>query len=35
MTNIDHCKQKKFLYEYPLHWVLLPIKNAQENSALQ
>jgi hypothetical protein len=26
-TNISQYKQKTFLYEYPLHWVLLPTKN--------
>jgi hypothetical protein len=24
VTNTFHCKQKTLLYEYPLHWVLLP-----------
>jgi hypothetical protein len=25
-TNTSHSKQNTFLYEYPFHWVLLPIK---------
>jgi hypothetical protein len=32
-TNTSHNKQEIFLYEYPLHFVLLPTKNAQQNSA--
>jgi hypothetical protein len=24
MTNTSHIKQERFLYEYPLHWVLRP-----------
>jgi hypothetical protein len=24
ITDTSHCKQEIFLYEYPLHWVLLP-----------
>jgi hypothetical protein len=31
-TNNSHRKQETFLYEYLLHLVLLPIKNAQPNS---
>jgi hypothetical protein len=26
VTNTSHRKQKTFLYEHPLHWVLLPTK---------
>jgi hypothetical protein len=26
MTNTSHRKQETFLYEYPLHWILLPTK---------
>jgi hypothetical protein len=34
-TSTSKHKQETFLYEYPLHWVLLPIKNAQENEVLR
>jgi hypothetical protein len=34
-TNTSHRKQETFLYEYPLHCVLLPTKNAQQNAALR
>jgi hypothetical protein len=34
-TNTPHRKEKIFIYEYPLHLVLLPTKNAQENAAPQ
>jgi hypothetical protein len=34
-TNNYHRKQETFLYEYPLHYVLLPTKNAQQNAAFQ
>jgi hypothetical protein len=32
-TNTSNCKEETFLYEYPLHWVLLSTKknNAQRN----
>jgi hypothetical protein len=33
-TNTSHRKQETFIYEYPLHRVLLPIKKAQQNAAL-
>jgi hypothetical protein len=29
-TNTSHCKQKTLLYEYTLHWVLLPTKSTIE-----
>jgi hypothetical protein len=29
-TDITHHKQETFLYECPLHWVLLPTRNAQQ-----
>jgi hypothetical protein len=29
VTNTSHCKQETFIYEYPLHWVLLPTKDIQ------
>jgi hypothetical protein len=31
-TNTSHRKQETFLYEYPLHWVLLPIKEAHNRT---
>jgi hypothetical protein len=31
-TNTSHRKEERFLYEYPLQWVLLPTKN--ENRTL-
>jgi hypothetical protein len=34
-TNTTHRKQETFLYEYPLHRVILPTKNAQQNAALR
>jgi hypothetical protein len=34
-TNTSHRKQETFLYEYPLHWVILPTNNAQQNAALR
>jgi hypothetical protein len=34
-TNTSHRKQGTFIYEYPLHWAPLPIKNAQQNAALR
>jgi hypothetical protein len=34
-TNTCHRKQKTFLYEYTLHWVLLPTTNAQKNATLR
>jgi hypothetical protein len=33
-TNTSHHKQGTFLYEYPLHLVLLPTRNAHQNTAL-
>jgi hypothetical protein len=33
-TNTSHRKQETFLYEYPLHGVLLATKNAQQKAAL-
>jgi hypothetical protein len=35
MKNTSHCKHETFIYEYPLHWVLLPIKIAQKDAALR
>jgi hypothetical protein len=35
VTNTSHRKQETFHYEYPLHWVLLPTKNAQQNATLR
>jgi hypothetical protein len=35
MMNTSQHKQQTFLYEYPLHWAPLPMKNAQQNTALQ
>jgi hypothetical protein len=34
-TDTSRHKQETFLYEYPLHWVILPTKNAQQNAALR
>jgi hypothetical protein len=34
-TNTSQRKQKTFLYKYPLRYVLLPTKNAQQNAALR
>jgi hypothetical protein len=34
VANTSHHKQETFLYEYPLNWVLLPTKTAQQNAAL-
>jgi hypothetical protein len=34
-TNTSHHKQETFLSGYPLHWVLLPTENTQQNAALQ
>jgi hypothetical protein len=30
----SHRKKETFLYEYPLHLVILPTENAQQNAAL-
>jgi hypothetical protein len=30
-TNTSYRKQETFNYEYSLHWVVLPIKNAKQN----
>jgi hypothetical protein len=36
VKNTSHRKQETFLYEYYLHWVILPTKkNARHNAALQ
>jgi hypothetical protein len=32
VTNTSHHKWETFLYEYPLHWVLLHTKDAQQNT---
>jgi hypothetical protein len=34
-TSTSHRKQETFLYKYPVHWVLLPTKNAQQNVNLR
>jgi hypothetical protein len=34
-TNISHRKQEIFLYEYPLHWVLLPTEKKTHNRTMQ
>jgi hypothetical protein len=34
-TNTSHPKQEIFLYKYPLYWVLLPTKYAQQNADLR
>jgi hypothetical protein len=34
VKNTSHSKQETFLYEYPLHWVLLPTRNAQQNATI-
>jgi hypothetical protein len=34
-TNTSHCKQETLIYEYPLHWVLLPTENPQQNTSLR
>jgi hypothetical protein len=33
-TNTSHSKQEIFLYEYPLHWVLLPTEYEQQDAGL-
>jgi hypothetical protein len=33
VTNTYHHKRETFLYECPLHWVLLPTKSPQQNAA--
>jgi hypothetical protein len=35
MANTSLHKQETFLFEYPLHWVLTPTKNVQQNAALR
>jgi hypothetical protein len=34
-TNTSHRKREIFLYEYSLHWVILPTKNTQQNAVLR
>jgi hypothetical protein len=34
-TETSHRKREMLIYAYPLHSVLLPIKNAQQNAAVQ
>jgi hypothetical protein len=34
-TNSSHPKQETFLYEYPLHQVLLPTENTHQRSVLR
>jgi hypothetical protein len=34
-TDTSHRKKETYLYEYPLHWVLLPTKMAQHNAVLR
>jgi hypothetical protein len=34
-TDTSHRKQETFLYDYPLHCVLLPTENVQQNSTLR
>jgi hypothetical protein len=33
-TNTSHHKQETFIYEYPLHWVLLPTQKKKPNRTL-
>jgi hypothetical protein len=33
-TNTSHRKQETFLYEYPLHWVILPTEKAHNRTLL-
>jgi hypothetical protein len=33
-TNTSHRKQETFLYEYPLHWALLPTKKTHNRTLL-
>jgi hypothetical protein len=33
-TNTSHRKQETFIYEYPLHWVLLPAKKEKRGTTL-
>jgi hypothetical protein len=35
LCHKHHHKQEILIYEYPLHWVLMPYKNAQEETALR
>jgi hypothetical protein len=35
MTDTSHSKQEAFLYEYPLHWVLLPTEKTHNKRLLR